>query len=392
MDKQISYKKDSDTLKVYLSGRVDGSNASGVQKSIQDLVAETEPKKVSLITSALEYISSAGLRVLLWLRKAVKNVSVEETPNAIYDILEMTGFTELMEVKKPYRSISVDGCELLGQGANGKVYRLDSETVVKVYKNPDALPEINRERELARKAFVLGLPTAIPFDIVKVGNSFGSVFELLNARSMTKSIRSDPDHIDQYIDQYVELLSLIHSTEDSKGEIPRKKDTVCEWADWLKGHMNEELRQKYISLIQNIPETNTLNHGDYHINNVEMQDGEVMLIDMDTLSIGHPIFDIAGMYIAYVGFPELYEDNAERFFGLSKETCNYIWMQSTLKYAGSEARAQDIREKASLISYVYLSRWLVRHKDLQDAETAKKLSETLAKAEELCSKLDSLVF
>lgn len=392
MDKQISYKKDSDTLKVYLSGRVDGSNASGVQKSIQDLVAETEPKKVSLITSALEYISSAGLRVLLWLRKAVKNVSVEETPNAIYDILEMTGFTELMEVKKPYRSISVDGCELLGQGANGKVYRLDSETVVKVYKNPDALPEINRERELARKAFVLGLPTAIPFDIVKVGNSFGSVFELLNARSMTKSIRSDPDHIDQYIDQYVELLSLIHSTEDPKGEIPRKKDTVCEWADWLKGHMNEELRQKYISLIQNIPETNTLNHGDYHINNVEMQDGEVMLIDMDTLSIGHPIFDIAGMYIAYVGFPELYEDNAERFFGLSKETCNYIWMQSTLKYAGSEARAQDIREKASLISYVYLSRWLVRHKDLQDAEAAKKLSETLTKAEELCSKLDSLVF
>ena len=43
-------------------------------------------------------------------------------------------------------------------------------------------------------------------------------------------------------------------------------------------------------------------HGDYHIKNVMMQDGEVLLIDMDTLCQGHPVFELASMYNAYVGF------------------------------------------------------------------------------------------
>ena len=68
----------------------------------------------------------------------------------------------MTEVRKAYRVISVEGCELLGQGANGRVYRIDPDTIVKIYLNPDSLPEIQRERELARLAFVAGVPTAIP--------------------------------------------------------------------------------------------------------------------------------------------------------------------------------------------------------------------------------------
>ena len=34
---------------------------------------------------------------------------------------------------KPMREVSVEGCELLGKGGNGAVYRLDEETIVKVY-------------------------------------------------------------------------------------------------------------------------------------------------------------------------------------------------------------------------------------------------------------------
>ena len=53
---------------------------------------------------------------------------------------------------------------MLGEGANGKVYRYDSDTIVKVYKDSVSLEDIKRERELARTAFILGIPTAIPYD------------------------------------------------------------------------------------------------------------------------------------------------------------------------------------------------------------------------------------
>ena len=42
---------------------------------------------------------------------------------------------------KPMREISVEGCELLGKGGNGAVYRLDEETIVKVYFGERNSPE-----------------------------------------------------------------------------------------------------------------------------------------------------------------------------------------------------------------------------------------------------------
>ena len=61
---------------------------------------------------------------------------------------------------------------------------MDEETIVKEFHNADALENINRERELARTAFVLGIPTAISYDVVRLENGgYGAVYELLNAKS-----------------------------------------------------------------------------------------------------------------------------------------------------------------------------------------------------------------
>ena len=78
---------------------------------------------------------------------------------------------------------------MIGEGANGKVYRVDRDTIVKVYRKPDAIQEIQRERELARTAFVAGVPTAIPYDVVRIREGgYGSVFELLDATSFWRAI------------------------------------------------------------------------------------------------------------------------------------------------------------------------------------------------------------
>jgi hypothetical protein len=94
----------------------------------------------------------------------------------------MTGFSEMIPVQKADRVISVEGCEVIGQGATarstGSTPTPSSRSITTVL-----FPKSKRERELARKAFVKGIPTAIPYDVVKVGNGYGSVFELLSAKS-----------------------------------------------------------------------------------------------------------------------------------------------------------------------------------------------------------------
>ena len=67
------------------------------------------------------------------------------------------------------REISLSGCQMIGKGDKASVYRYDDELVIKVYNGKSTLQDVEREIEMSRKAFVLGLPTAISFGIVKSG-------------------------------------------------------------------------------------------------------------------------------------------------------------------------------------------------------------------------------
>ena len=159
---------EKDTLVIALSGHIDSGNAPAIESEIMQEREKQPHDGLTLDLRELAYISSAGLRVVLRLRKLEPSFKLVNVSAEVYEILEMTGFTEMMPVEKARRSISIEGCEAIGRGANGIVYRIDKDTVVKVYQSADCLPDVQRERELARKAFVLGIPTAIPYDVVRV--------------------------------------------------------------------------------------------------------------------------------------------------------------------------------------------------------------------------------
>ena len=184
------------TVMIRLSGRIDSANSAEIENDILKQLEGKMDTAVTLDVEELEYISSAGLRVILRVKKTWPDVRVINASPEVYEILETTCFTEMMTVEKAYKVISVEGCEVIGEGFNGKVYRVDKDNVVKVYKNADALADIQHEREVARLALILGVPTAISYDVVKVGDSYGSVFELLNARSFAKILADEPERME----------------------------------------------------------------------------------------------------------------------------------------------------------------------------------------------------
>lgn len=57
-------------------------------------------KPAEIDASELSYISSAGLRVFLKLRKAVGELTVFNVNSEVYDIFDVTGFTDILNVKK----------------------------------------------------------------------------------------------------------------------------------------------------------------------------------------------------------------------------------------------------------------------------------------------------
>ncbi len=390
----MNIKNEAGRITIELLGRVDSANAPMIEKEIWDNADFENCDTITVDAENLTMISSAGLRIILKLRKLCSELKVIGVSADVYEVFDMTGFTEMMKVEKAYRKLSVEGCEILGEGSNGVVYRYDPEIVVKVYRNADALNEIERERKLARRALVLGIPTAIPFDIVKVGNTYGSVFELLNARSFSKLIAAEPENIDTYISLFIDLLKKIHSTKVPCDELTDMKKVALDWAEYLRDYLPAEQSEKLISLIDAVPERGMMIHGDYHTNNVEMQNGEVLLIDMDTLSFGHPVFELASMFLGFVGFGELDHAVTEKFMKLPYDKTTYIWRKALALYLETtdDAAIAEIEGKARVIGYARLLRRTIKRIGFDDPQGKAIIHHCKVQLAMLLEKVDSLDF
>lgn len=380
-------------LYINLAGRVDSANAPSVEEEINVICSDKQSVNVVIDAENLEYISSAGLRIILRLRKNYPELKMINVNSEVYDILDMTGFTEMMTIEKAYRKLSVEGCEVIGRGSNGEVYRLDPDTIIKVYLNPDCLPDIHRERELARKAFVLGIPTAIPYDVVKVGDSYGSVFELLNAKSFTKILAADSSKVDEVVEMYVDLLKKIHSTEVQPGDMPDMKQVAIGWVHDIKGIISDAKWEKLNSLVNAIPDNHHMIHGDYHTKNVMVQNGEVLLIDMDTLSYGDPIFEFGSIFNAYKGFyfGKLPLDGVS-FIGIPYEMGVEIWEKTLHLYFNTddEEYLDTVRDKSALLGYTRVLRRTIRRCDTSRPDVKKMIDGYVKEIESILDRVDTL--
>ena len=388
----VTYRIEKNILYIALEGRIDASNAAQAEEKIFSIKNENPGKHTVVDADNLEYISSAGLRVILRLRKEEPKLAIINVAPDVYEVFDMTGFTDMVTVEKAYQRMSVDGCEFIAKGANGAVYRYDNETILKTYFAKDALPEIKQERENARRVFVLGINTAIPYGIVRVGDGYGTVTELLNATSVTKLIRRNPDDMTEAVKYYVDMLKSIHAVEVEDGEVPDMKEIALDWARFVTAHIPEEQGRKLISLIEAVPKQNTLMHGDYHTNNVMVQNGEPLLIDMDTLCMGHPVFELGSMFNAFVGYSELDHQDMMDFFGYSFETAGKFWNASLKMYLGTEDETvcQKVMEKAMVIGYTRMLRRAVRRPN--EADSLAKIARCKEMLAMLLQKTDSLCF
>ena len=391
----MEFKLENRILTVFLKGRIDSVNAEQIETELTGIRAANPAKAVILDLEGLDYISSAGLRVILRLKQAVSRTSLVNVRHDIYEILDMTGFTEMMEIEKAYRVISVEGCEVIGQGANGKVCRIDRDTVVKVYHNPDALEDIRKERELARTAFVLGVPTAIPYDVVKIeGGGYGSVFELLNASSFASLLIHGEKTLDEIVRMSVDLLRIIHRTKVDPESMPSMRQIAITWADYLKNYLPDDQFRKLRALVAAVPEDYHMLHGDYHIKNITRQGEENLILDMDTLSHGNPVFELASMFNAYCGFSELNPGVTKEFLGIDQETADAIWYKSLRLYLGTEDEntVRTVENKAKVVGYMRLLRRSIRRHGMETEKGRAEIACCRDRLTELLSRVDSLVF
>ena len=328
---------ENNKLTVFLEGRIDTNNAAQTEKNIFDAIGNSGSEDIIFDAEKLEYISSAGLRVLLKVQKTKdKPIPIINVSRDVYDIFETTGFTELLDVKKALRKVSLDGCEEIGKGGHGKVYRLDEETIIKVYHDNSPMSLIEKEREYAKNAFVHGVPSAIAYDVVQTPEGYGLVFEMAGATTLSKAIMNAPERLPDFAVKFGTLLKTLSSTEADPKLYGDIKEIYLGRAQNTGRFFTEDEVGQIVRMINAIPDGSGMVHGDYHTNNVMVQsDGELVLIDMADISRGNALYDIGGtfltMYLSGMNNPAV----TKEVIGIDYELSKQVWGITLSTYYGT---------------------------------------------------------
>ena len=299
----FNYKLENDVLTFSLQGRLDTEASVKFEAEYAVITKENPHTTLVVDASELEYIASSGLRTVLKMAKSGKTFRIENVVPAVYSVFEMTGFSKIMNITKALRKIDLEKCEKIGFGGNGAVYRVSEDEIVKVNFNPETYAGLDMELTKAKEAFLLGIPTAISFDLVDCGDGKkGVVYETIKSRTLGETIQSNPERMEELTERYVEQLNLLHSTSSENPIFGIAKDNYRSQVENASKFLTPEEGEMLKMILDALPEeSNTLVHCDAHPKNIMIQGDEMLWIDMEQISYGHPIYDLISIAVVLNG-------------------------------------------------------------------------------------------
>ena len=316
----------------FLEGRIDSNNADKIEKDIMDEGSLLEGMNVVFDAAQLKSISSAGLRVLLKVKRTVKKqIRVINVSDEVFDVFEVTGFIDMFEVERMIRTVSIRGCRKISSALNGEIFQLSDDEIVKVYGKDIPLSDIKKERNYSQTALICGVPTLIPYDVVQCERGYGIVYEKAEMTSLAYLISHDPASLERYALMLAKTLKELHATEIPEGKLPDIKDRYRQWIREL-GDPEDNLTAVFSNLISSIPGSNMYVHGDINLNSVMVKGGELLLLDMSGSARGNSIFDLQSLFASLIGIESKHEGYCLKTYNLSKASCLRFWNAFFKKY------------------------------------------------------------
>ena len=289
----FDYRLNNGAITISLDGRLDTEAATSFEAELVEICKNNPHDSLVFDAEKLQYVASSGLRTMLKMAKTEKNFSIENVSDAVYSVFEMTGFSRIMTIRKALRKIDLEKCEKICAGGNGAVYRVSEDEIVKVNYDPDTYEGLDKELAKAKEAFLLGIPTAISFDLVDCGDGKrGVVYETIKSRTLGETIQSCPERMEELTDRYIEQLNILHAVHTDNPVFGSAKDNYKKQVESASKYLSEEEGKMLQQILEVLPEGDRLVHCDAHPKNIMIQNGDMLWIDMEGMAVGHPIYDL----------------------------------------------------------------------------------------------------
>jgi hypothetical protein len=212
-------------------------------------------------------------------------------------------------------TIETDGLQLIGHGVSGDVFAIDDQRVVKVFHEPFTFQQVSRAYEDARFIGECGIPTAGAYEMIQSGERFGIVYEYLREPTLLSCIAKGEIKREDAAVKMGKMLKRLHGLPLREG-IQTLGDMAGGILERCGAFLSPERRKELLGLIDRFPGCSVL-HGDFHENNILVRGDEYLLIDLDSVCTGSPLFEMEHLFCIYkTGIPKglkLSVSDGERF-------------------------------------------------------------------------------
>ena len=162
--------------------------------------------------------------------------------------------------------------------------------MIKLYRDWCPADWVEYEARIASLVYEAGIPTPAASEIVEVDGRRGLIYQRLEGISMVQDLKARPWRLFKHARSLAELQFKIH--EKSTMGLPAYKDRLRYDIDEASSLTNE-LRRQVRAMLDQLPDSQHICHGDFHPENVLITKNGPVVIDWMTACSGSPWADVA---------------------------------------------------------------------------------------------------
>lgn len=165
--------------------------------------------------------------------------------------------------------------------------------MLKLYYDWWPTDSIEYEARIGRVVHAAGIPSPGVGDIVEVDGRRGLVYERVDGPSMTDLLMSDPIRLEELALTFARLHAQMHRPAPHS-DLPHQRDKLLQHLEQASpSPLSNELKEKVVRLLQELPDGEVVCHGDLHPTNVLMSSRGPVAIDWENASLGSGLADAA---------------------------------------------------------------------------------------------------
>lgn len=95
----MDYNVKNGVLTIYLKGKINSANSEEVEEELNNIITKNEFNSIIFDLDNLEYISSAGLRIILAIKQEHNDTKLVKVSQPIYELFVMVGFSNFLTIE-----------------------------------------------------------------------------------------------------------------------------------------------------------------------------------------------------------------------------------------------------------------------------------------------------